>query len=123
MTQEFEARLRATLDESVAHLDGRVRSRLTQARHAALSEVERRARRSAWWRPMVPVAAFGAVAVIAIVTWSHRPGDAAPQPVASTAIEAESPEPMLAAMPGDEVDFLLGEDLFDAALMVEEPAG
>ncbi len=135
MTKEFEDRLRAALDESVAHLDGRVRSRLTQARHAALDEMQRRSRRAAWWRPAVPVAAFGAAAVIAIMTWTHRPEVAAP-PTAATAArdvllapeEAMTPEaagqgPALALLTGDDVDFLLGEDLFEAALVEGEPAG
>jgi hypothetical protein len=39
---DFERNARRVLEESVARLDGRTRSRLNQARHAALEAVGRR---------------------------------------------------------------------------------
>jgi len=132
---DFESRTRAVLEASVLHLDGRVRSRLTRARHAALNEVQRAHRRRAPWWPLVPVATVSAAAVIAIVLWSQRPAGVAPQmnvPTAqvpmeqtSTSQEAqgvEGPAPQFASTSGDEIDFLLGEDLFADALQAE-PAG
>lgn len=77
---EFEDRTRATLDASASRVDGRVRSRLTQARHAALDELV--ARRSAggwarwrdWLRPrsLAPAGAMAAAAIVAVVLWTGR---------------------------------------------------
>lgn len=75
---EFEDRTRATLDASVERLDGHVRSRLTQARHAALEELAaRRSGRASWlgWlqlRTLAPAGAVAAAALVAIVLWSGR---------------------------------------------------
>ncbi|HEV7608102.1 MAG TPA: hypothetical protein VGO61_12235 [Steroidobacteraceae bacterium] len=68
MTDEFEKRTQEILEESAGRLDGRTRSRLTQARHAALAELERPARN--WWRSYVPAGAAAAVAVLVVVMWS-----------------------------------------------------
>jgi hypothetical protein len=115
------------LEASVLHLDGRVRSRLTRARHAALNEVQRAHRRRAIWWSLVPVATVGAAAVIAIVLWSQRPEGVALQmnvptaqvPTAQDAQGAEGAAPQFASTSGDEIDFLLGEDLFADALQAE----
>jgi len=55
----LERRTRALLEASAANLDGRVRSRLTQARHAALAERRRARARRAWlsWAPAGALAA------------------------------------------------------------------
>ena len=65
---EFEKRTQEVLEDSIARLDGRTRSRLTQARHAALAQLEQPARH--WWRSYVPAGAAAAVAVLAVVMWS-----------------------------------------------------
>src|SRR5688572_6173609 len=65
----FEKRTQEVLEESTARLDGRTRSRLTQARHAALGQLERPAR-FAGWRTYLPAGAAAAVAVLAVVMWS-----------------------------------------------------
>ena len=70
--KEFEKRTQEVLEESVSRLDGRTRSRLTQARHAALAQLEQPARH--WWRSYVPAGAAAAVAVLAVVMWS-KPTD------------------------------------------------
>ena len=67
---EFEKRTQEVLEESAARLDGRTRSRLTQARHAALAQLEQPARN--WWRSYVPAGAAAAVAVLAVVMWSGQ---------------------------------------------------
>jgi anti-sigma-K factor RskA len=72
MTTEFENRTKEVLDESAGRLDGRTRSRLTQARHAALAQLENPARN--WWRSYVPAGAAAAVAVLAVVIWSGPVG-------------------------------------------------
>jgi hypothetical protein len=79
----FEKRTRELLDESAARLDGRTRSRLTQARHAALDRLERPPRLG--WRVLVPAGAAAAVAMLAVLMW--RP-DA---PGVPTIAQAESP--------------------------------
>ena len=66
MSQDFEKRSQEVLEESVARLDGRTRSRLTQARHAALAQLERPARQ--WWRSYVPAGA-AAAAVLAVMLY------------------------------------------------------
>ena len=66
---EFEKRTREILDESAGRLDGRTRSRLTQARHAALAQLDQPARH--WWRSYVPAGAAAAVAVLAVVMWTN----------------------------------------------------
>jgi hypothetical protein len=52
---EFEKRTHEVLEESAGRLDGRTRSRLTQARHAALARLERPAR--GFWRSYAPAGA------------------------------------------------------------------
>jgi hypothetical protein len=81
-TTDFEHRLQALLEESVQRVGGRARSRLTQARHAALAE----AARSSRWRPLralvwgrprllwMPTAgAIAAAVLVAFVVWPHAP--------------------------------------------------
>ncbi len=81
-TTDFEHRLQALLEESVQRVGGRARSRLTQARHAALAE----AARSSRWRPLralvwsrprllwMPTAgAMAAAVLVAFVVWPHAP--------------------------------------------------
>jgi hypothetical protein len=68
---DFERQSRLVLEESVRRLDGRVRSRLNQARQAAVDAAEAR-RRPTFWRFFTLVPTAGAVAaalVVAIVFW------------------------------------------------------
>src|SRR5262249_11366218 len=68
---EFERHARALLEDSVLRIDGRIRSRLNQARHAALEEASRRP--SLWRRfSLMPAAsAVAAAALVAFVLWPH----------------------------------------------------
>jgi hypothetical protein len=66
----FEKRTREMLDESAGRIDGRIRSRLTQARHAALQSPPARQ----WWRTYLPMGAATAAAVLAVLVWI-APGD------------------------------------------------
>lgn len=82
-TADFEHQLQALLEESVQRVGGRARSRLNQARHAALAEAERRSRWSlplraaAWLRLhlmwMPAGGAVAAAALVAFVLWPHVP--------------------------------------------------
>lgn len=67
---EFEKRTQEVLGESAARLDGRTRSRLTQARHAALAQLEKPARYG--WRSYVPVGAAAAAAVLAVTIYTGQ---------------------------------------------------
>ena len=69
---EFEKRSREVLEESSGRLDGRTLSRLTQARHAALDQLQRPARALWWGRWSLPAGA-AAAAVLAVVIWVGRP--------------------------------------------------
>jgi anti-sigma-K factor RskA len=85
----FEQRARAVLAEGVTRIDGRVRSRLNQARHAAASELEQPARRS-FWRSftLAPAAGVVAAVLLAVVLWAPRPGQMLPlAEVAPSAVE------------------------------------
>lgn len=70
---EIERRARSVLEESVAHVDARVRSRLNEARHAALEAMTARPR-SFWRRPalMPATGALAAAAVIALLLATHE---------------------------------------------------
>ena len=68
---EFEKRTRELLADSVQRVDGRIRSRLNQARHAAIEEAAKR--RSPWRRfSLMPAAgAVAAAVLVAFVLWPH----------------------------------------------------
>jgi hypothetical protein len=65
--EAFVRQLKAMLDEGNAHLDARVRSRLTQARHAALAQAD--SRPNLWLRQWAPAAGIAAAAVLAVLVW------------------------------------------------------
>ena len=88
---DFEKRTQEVLEESTARLDGRTQSRLTQARHAALAQLENPARN--WWRSYVPAGAAAAVAVLAVVIWSGpTPPVASPVEDMEILADAEAPD-------------------------------
>ena len=71
---EFEQRVGHALDESVTRINGHVRSRLNQARQAALAEIAVRPR-SIWRLPtLVPAASAVAAAAVVVVVLMSRPG-------------------------------------------------
>src|SRR3954468_19999504 len=102
MSDEFEQRTQQVLEESVARLDGRTRSRLTQARHAALAQLEQPARHG--WRSYVPAGAAAAVAVLAVVMWTNP----------------NAPDRSLAS-PLDDIDLLADADAPDFVDDPEDP--
>jgi hypothetical protein len=83
---DFERRLRLTLEESVNGVDARVRSRLNQARQAAVEEAGRpgRSLRRVHWMP-----ALGAVTAALLVALVL--GYQAPRPVAPPSVDSVHP--------------------------------
>jgi anti-sigma-K factor RskA len=72
---EFERNARVVLEHSLSHVDARTRSRLNQARHAALEAAGARSR--AWWRSLTLMPTAGAAAaalLVAVVLWHRQPG-------------------------------------------------
>lgn len=101
MSQDFEQRAREVLEESTAKLDGRTLSRLTQARHAALAQLERPVRRR--WSLYLPAGAAAAAAILAVIMWSGpRPGSD-PSPVDDLEMLADADAPDFAE--GDDLEF------------------
>jgi hypothetical protein len=100
---ELERRAKALFDAEVDNIDGRTRSRLAQARYAALEACQGKPR---WSRQMglrvaLPAAAAAAVAVAVLAVWR------APEPAAVS--------PQLAAL--QDLEILLSEEELE---MLEE---
>jgi hypothetical protein len=73
---EFERNARRVLEESLTRVDARTRSRLNQARHAALEAALTARRRPRWWSSFTLMPAAGAVAAALLVTlvlWHREP--------------------------------------------------
>jgi hypothetical protein len=103
---DFERNARLVLEESVTRIDARTRSRLNQARQAALAAaaVHRRAR---WWSSFALMPAAGAAAaalLVAVVLWHRQP---ASEPLDARATPVEDMD-MLAD--GEALDLMEGWD-------------
>jgi len=102
---EFERNARVVLEQSLSRIDARTRSRLNQARHAALEAAG--ARRRAWWRSLtlMPTAgAAAAVLVVAVLLWHRQPGG---EPAV---LEAQHVEDMELLADGEALELLDGWD-------------
>jgi len=104
---EFERNARVVLEESVRRVDARTRSRLNQARHAALAAG---GRRRAWWSSFTLMPAAGAIAaalLVAVVLWHREP--AGTQPLA---LDGQHPavEDMELLTDNDSIDLIEGWD-------------
>ncbi|HXB17776.1 MAG TPA: hypothetical protein VNV40_02970 [Steroidobacteraceae bacterium] len=104
---EFERNARVVLEESVRRIDARTRSRLNQARHAALAAG---GRRRAWWSSFTLMPAAGAIAaalLVAVVLWHREP--AGTQPLA---LDGQHPavEDMELLTDNDSIDLIEGWD-------------
>jgi hypothetical protein len=93
----FEKRTQEVLEESTARLDGRTLSRLTQARHAALDQMQPRT--GFWWRSYLPAGAAAAAAVLAVVLWSGN--------------KVDMTLPVSTASPVEDIDLLADADAPD----------
>ena len=105
----FERHARGVLEESVRRIDGRTRSRLNQARHAALAAAQ--AKRPAWWRSftLVPAAGAAAAAVLVAVMFFHQQA-AAPLPVLTGQHGAVAAEDIDLLADSDGLDLMEGWD-------------
>lgn len=103
---EFERNARTVLEASLARIDGRTRSRLNQARHAALAAAARP--RRPWWRSLtlMPAGAVAAALLVAVVLWQHAPSVPAPDEVA----RAGAVEDMDLLADSDALDLMEGWD-------------
>ncbi len=72
-TTDFERNARAVLEQSIARIDARTRSRLNQARQRALEQAG--TRRRPWWRSLalMPAGAVAAAVLIAVMLWQREP--------------------------------------------------
>jgi hypothetical protein len=107
---EFERRTRALLESSVEELSGHVRSRLTQARHAALDQV-RVARRAPLWQRWVPAGAAASVVLLALMFTGGHFGT--PAPLAAATV----------ASPIDDLELLADSDAFEMTQDQQSGAG
>jgi len=76
---DFERKARVLLEESVSRIDARTRSRLNQARHAAL-EASAAPRRAWRWRShsLMPAAGVAAALLVALVLFNREPSVESP---------------------------------------------
>jgi anti-sigma-K factor RskA len=84
----FERKASAMLEQSVQRIDGRTRSRLNQARQAALAAAG--TRRRSFWASFTLMPAAGAVAaalLVAVVLWHREPAGTAPEAPRVAAVE------------------------------------
>ena len=90
---EFEQRAQGVLQESAEQLDGATRSRLTQARHAAVEVLKERRRKPWLWLMPAAGAAAAAVLTVALLVNPTR-----------NQVEQQTLEPV------DEFEIIAGED-------------
>ncbi|TLZ27985.1 MAG: hypothetical protein E6K25_11515 [Gammaproteobacteria bacterium] len=102
---EFERNARVLLEQSLSRIDGRTRSRLNQARQAALEAAG--ARRTAWWRSLTLMPTVGAAAaalLVAVVLWHRQPAGEPP------VLEAQHAEDMDLLADSEALELLDGWD-------------
>jgi anti-sigma-K factor RskA len=102
---QFERNARVVLEESLSRIDGRTRSRLNQARHAALEAAG--ARRPAWWRNLTLMPTAGAATaalLVAVVLWQRQPSGEPP------VLEAQHAEDMDLLADSEALELLDGWD-------------
>jgi hypothetical protein len=106
---QFERSARLVLEEGVRRIDARTRSRLNQARHAALEAVGTRRRFA--WRSLTLMPAAGAAAaalLVAVVLW-QRPAQVT-MPAAPDAQHAAVAEDVDLLTDNDSIDLMEGWD-------------
>jgi hypothetical protein len=84
-SDEFEQRARVLLEQSAEQLPGAVRSRLTQARYAALAAQSARA--PSFARRWLPAGAAAAAALALLVVYGPQLRDAGETPISNAGLE------------------------------------
>jgi hypothetical protein len=114
-TAEFERQLNSLLEESVQRVGGRARSRLNQARQAAVAEAARRSRWRLRWRVVewlrprsAWMPATGAVAAAVLVAFVLRPHS--PQGYPAVDVNHTTVEDLDLLADGDGMDLMQGGD-------------
>jgi hypothetical protein len=105
---EFESKARTVLEASCAAIDGRTRSRLNQARQAALAAAARPHRTG--WRSLTFMPAAGAVAaalVVSVLLWHREPSLTVP---AEETARSNAVEDMDLLADSDGIDLMEGWD-------------
>ena len=101
----FERHAKQTFDRSVRGLDSATRSRLAQARRAALEHVDERGAGRGWTWSLAPAGAVAAsVLAVVLVLWQSDP----------------RPEVGLQPTAFQDMEILLGEDGFPIEMLDEE---
>ena len=114
-TTDFERQLHMLLEESIQRVGGHARSRLNQARHAALAEAARQrwylpARVAAWIRrPLLWMPASGAVAAAVLVSFVLWPPHA-PQGYPAAEVNHTTVEDLDLLADRDGMDLMQGGD-------------
>ena len=105
---EFERNARVVLDRSISRIDARTRSRLNQARQAAVAAATSR-RRPLWLRgPMLmPATGVAMALLVALVLW-HREPSGVEMPI--TEAQSSSVEDMDLLADSEALDMLEGWD-------------
>jgi hypothetical protein len=106
---EFERNVRAVLERSISRVDGRTRSRLNQARQAALAAAAKRQRRPLWLRGATLMPATGAAALallLAVALWPGGQGHRAPATI-------EMPVPDSQGASVEDMDLLADSEALD----------
>jgi hypothetical protein len=110
--RNLERRAKQVFDDSVARIDAAARSRLTQARHRALQELEPARSRLRWW--LAPAGALAAAALAAVVM-VYGGGPAPDAGLQATALDD------LEILLGDEDLEMLDEEIEFYAWLEEQP--
>lgn len=109
---QLETRSKTLFDASVAGLDASTRSRLCQARHAALSRAQRQPR-AIWWVPALASAAVAAVIAMLLPSFDAQ------QATTSFAAADDQADDMTLLMNDESLDLL--EEMEFYAWLAETP--
>jgi hypothetical protein len=108
LSSEFERQTLALLEDSVTRIEGRVRSRLTQARHAAIAEASRSRGRMSFLGRFTLMPAASAVAAAALVAFFLWP-QSHPHQAADSLVAMESGQRTTV----EDLDLLADSDALD----------
>jgi len=98
---EFERNARVVLERSLSRIDARTRSRLNQARQAALEAASRRHPRWLRGTTLMPAGAVAAALLLAVVLWHREPAG----------VEMPLPEAQGSSM--EDIDLLADSEALD----------